>query len=152
VFAELKTCKGLLHAGRINLHRIPLVPTLFLVWLCWLPNAMGALFEALVTRTEYVWRKEITADAKRSKPRETCGRWDPEGSVACGVAHQVYALKASSGGKLWESWMGGAVYSSPAVVGGTVFVGSNDYKVRGADPPGRLTTAGGRTCMRPEKL
>jgi outer membrane protein assembly factor BamB len=78
--------------------------------------------------------------------------WDTEGSVACGFANQVYALDAASGGKVWEFWTGSLVYSSPAVVGGTVFVGSNDKKVRGADPPGRLTTAGGRTCMRLEKL
>ena len=72
----------------------------------------------------------------------------------------MYALDAASGGKLWEFKTGGPVHSSPAVVGGTVFVGSNDKvfvksrdgKVRGADPPGRLTTAGVRTCMRLEKL
>ena len=81
-----------------------------------------------------------------------CGRWDTKWSVAGGVAHQVYALNASSGGKLWEFETGAAISSSPAVVGGTVFVGSNDRKVRGADPPKRLTTAGVRTCMRPEKL
>ena len=68
------------------------------------------------------------------------------------VAHQVYALDAASGGKLWEFATGGFVDSSPAVVGGMVFVGSDDNKVRAADPPGRLTTAGVRTCMRLEKL
>ena len=152
MFAELKTRKGRLHADGMKLHIIPLVPTLYLVWLCWLSNVMRVQFEAPVTRTEYFLLREITADAKRSKPRETCGRWDTEGSVACGVAHQVYALDAASGDKLWEFFTGNDVCSSPAVVGGTVFIGSDDGKVRGADPPGRLTTAGGRTCMRPEKL
>ena len=60
----------------------------------------------------------------------------------------MYALDAASGGKLWEFATGGDVYSSPAVVGGTVFVGSYDYKVRGANLPGRLSTEGVRTCMR----
>ena len=64
----------------------------------------------------------------------------------------MYALDAASGDKLWEFATGDRVNSSPAVVGGTVFVGSDDNKVRGADPPGRLTTAGVRTCMRLEKL
>ena len=57
----------------------------------------------------------------------------------------MYALDAVSGGKVWEFATDGQVYSSPAVVGGTVFIGSGDGKVRGADPPGRLTTAGVRT-------
>ena len=64
----------------------------------------------------------------------------------------MYALDAASGAKLWEFETGDSIYNSPAVVGGTVFVGSFDNKVRGADPPGRLTTAGVRTCMRLEKL
>ena len=60
----------------------------------------------------------------------------------------MYALDAASGDKLWEFETEGPVQSSPTVVGGTVYVGSNDNKVRVADPPGRLTTAGVRTCMR----
>ena len=64
----------------------------------------------------------------------------------------MYALNASSGDKLWEVETGGTVHSSPAVVGGTVFVGSYDHKVRVADPPGRLKTARARTCMRVAKL
>ena len=64
----------------------------------------------------------------------------------------MYALDAASGVKLWEFETGGSVYSSPAVVGGKVFVGSydgyDDGKVRVADPPGRLTTARVTTCMR----
>ena len=79
-----------------------------------------------------------------SNPGVGCGRWDTEESVACGVAHQVYALDAASGDKLWEFETGDGVVSSPAVVGGTVYVGSNDNKVRGADPPGWLTIAGVR--------
>ena len=64
----------------------------------------------------------------------------------------MYALDAASGSKLWEFATGGYVYGPPTVVGGTAFVGSMDHKVRGANPPGRLTTAGGRTCMGLEKL
>ena len=75
-------------------------------------------------------------------------RSDTEVSVACGFAQQVYALDAASGETLWafrtENW----VSSSPAAVGGMVFVGCHDYKVRAADPPGRLTTARVTTCMR----
>jgi outer membrane protein assembly factor BamB len=45
---------------------------------------------------------------------------------------KVYALKASSGAKLWSyttGTSGGGVRSSPAVVGGVVYVGSGDGKV-----------------------
>jgi len=59
---------------------------------------------------------------------------DAEGSVACGVAHQVYALDAASGGKLWEFATAGVVLSTPAVVGGKFSVGSTgDTKVRVVD-------------------
>ena len=64
----------------------------------------------------------------------------------------MYALDAASGGTLWEFETGDDARSTPAVVGGTVFVGSWDSKVRGADPLERLTTARVRTCMRLEKL
>jgi outer membrane protein assembly factor BamB len=60
----------------------------------------------------------------------------------------VYALDAASGDKLWEFATGASVTSSPAVVDGVVFVGSWDNKVRVSDPPGWLTTARVRTCMR----
>ena len=63
----------------------------------------------------------------------------------------MYALDAVSGDKLWELGVGSSD-SSPAVVGGTVFFGSNSQKVRGADPQRRLTTARVWTCMRLEKL
>ena len=91
-----------------------------------------------------------TADAMRLRSRGggAYDRWDTEGSVACGVAHQVYALDAASGGKLWEFATGGDVISSPAVVGGKIFIGSRDSKVRVADQPGRQATARVRTCMR----
>ena len=78
--------------------------------------------------------------------------WDTEEGIACGVAHQVYALDAASGDKLWEFETGKSIHSSPAVVGGTVFVGSADHKVCGADPPKWLPAVGERTCMRLEKL
>ena len=45
----------------------------------------------------------------------------------------MYALDAASGEKLWEFETGDSVMGSPAVVGGTVFVGSVDFKVRGAE-------------------
>ena len=64
----------------------------------------------------------------------------------------MYALDAASGGKLWEFETGDRVSSSPAVVGGTVFVGSDDNKVRVADPPGWLTTARVTTRMHPQDL
>ena len=100
-----------------------------------------------------MWKIESTADAMRPTGRGgACGQWDTEGSVACGVAHQVNALDAASGSKLWEFKTGYAVHGLPAVVGETVFVASMDGKVRGANPPGRLTAAGGRTCMRLEML
>ena len=60
----------------------------------------------------------------------------------------MYALDAANGGKIWEFETGGSVFTKPAVVGGTVFVGSLDNKVHAADPPGRLTKVRERTCMR----
>jgi outer membrane protein assembly factor BamB len=39
--------------------------------------------------------------------------------------HNVYALDASTGLKIWNYTLGGPVDSSPAVVNGTVYVGSN---------------------------
>jgi outer membrane protein assembly factor BamB len=41
----------------------------------------------------------------------------------------VYALNASTGGKLWKHATGYLVYSSPAVANGVVYVGSDDHKV-----------------------
>ena len=64
----------------------------------------------------------------------------------------MYALDAASGDKLWDFRTNGPVRSSPAVVGGTVFVGTLGDKVCGADPPERLTTADVRTCMNLEQL
>ena len=64
----------------------------------------------------------------------------------------MYALDAASGDKLWEFGTWNSVSSSPAVVGGTVYVGSWDHKVRAEDPPGLLTTATVMTCMHLEKL
>ena len=59
----------------------------------------------------------------------------------------MYALDAASGGKLWEFSGEYGVVHSPAVVGGTVYAKSG-AKVRGVDAPGRLSTAGVKTCMR----
>jgi len=43
--------------------------------------------------------------------------------------HNVYALKASTGAKLWSYTTGNEVISSPAVANGVVYVGSADGKV-----------------------
>ena len=42
---------------------------------------------------------------------------------------KVYALSASSGSKLWSYTTSNWVYSSPAVVNGVVYVGSQDGNV-----------------------
>ena len=60
----------------------------------------------------------------------------------------MYALDAASGGKLWAFATAGAVRSSPVVVGGKVFIGSEDCKVRVVDPPDWLATARVRMCIR----
>ena len=76
-----------------------------------------------------------TADATDCDAQAACRRWDTEGSVACGVARQVYALDAASGDKLWEHETPGPVTSSPAV-GPTIYVGSiGETQVRLVDPP-----------------
>ncbi len=43
--------------------------------------------------------------------------------------HNVYALNASTGAKLWSYTTGDTVYSSPAVANGVVYVGSFDNNV-----------------------
>ena len=117
-------------------------------------KAKSVQFQAPVTIPEYsLCGKWEALLMRQDRPAGgACGRWDTEGSVTCGVAHQVYALDSASGEMLWEFTTGFYVHSSPAVLGGTVFVGSNDNKVRGADPPGRLTAVGVWPCMRLEKL
>jgi outer membrane protein assembly factor BamB len=59
---------------------------------------------------------------------------DPESSpsVVSGVVyfgsvdHNIYALSASTGGKLWSFATGNQIASSPAVVNGAVYIGSED--------------------------
>jgi outer membrane protein assembly factor BamB len=46
---------------------------------------------------------------------------------------RAYALDASTGAVLWNSTIGGYVFSSPAVVGGMVFFGSDDSKLYALD-------------------
>jgi PQQ-like domain len=41
----------------------------------------------------------------------------------------VYALDANTGAELWSYTTGGAVYSSPAVANGMVYIGSDDGKL-----------------------
>ena len=48
-----------------------------------------------------------------------------------GDDHKVYALDASTGNVRWTYTTGNLVISSPAVAGGTVYIGSNDHKVYG---------------------
>ena len=43
--------------------------------------------------------------------------------------NNVYALKASTGAKLWSYTTGYQVFSSPAVANGVVYVGSQDNNV-----------------------
>ena len=43
--------------------------------------------------------------------------------------HYVYALNAATGGYIWSYKTGSSVDSSPAVVNGIVYVGSEDHKV-----------------------
>ena len=43
--------------------------------------------------------------------------------------HKVYALNAATGHARWSYTTGNWVKSSPAVAGGTVYVGSDDGKV-----------------------
>ncbi len=45
----------------------------------------------------------------------------------------MYALDAATGAKLWSFATGGAIDSSPAVAGGTVYIGSNDDSVYALD-------------------
>ena len=45
----------------------------------------------------------------------------------------MYALKASTGTKLWSYKTGGRIDSSPAVAYGVVYVGSYDYNLYALD-------------------
>src|SRR5437764_12454022 len=47
--------------------------------------------------------------------------------------HNVYALNAKTGAKLWSYTTGGAIYSSPAVGGGIVYIGSQDRTLYALD-------------------
>ena len=49
--------------------------------------------------------------------------------VLKGRRGHVYALDASSGEEIWNYPTGGAVYSSPAVVDGVMYIGSMDSNV-----------------------
>jgi glucose dehydrogenase len=53
--------------------------------------------------------------------------------------HNVYALNAATGAFIWNYTTGGAVYSSPAVANGVVYVGSNDGKVYAFGSPQKTT-------------
>ena len=53
--------------------------------------------------------------------RQALAMWIPD--------HKVYALDAATGHLRWAYTTGGNVDSSPAVAGGTVYVGSGDHKV-----------------------
>jgi hypothetical protein len=49
--------------------------------------------------------------------------------VLKGRRGQVYALDAMSGEEIWSYKTGGAVYSSPAVVDGVLYIGAMDSNV-----------------------
>jgi len=50
-----------------------------------------------------------------------------------GAGGSVYALKASTGARLWNYPTGSNVSSSPAVANGVVYVGSQDHSVYALD-------------------
>jgi len=52
--------------------------------------------------------------------------------------HNVYALNASTGAKLWSYATGGAVQSSPAVANGVLYIGSTDDNVYAFGLKGRV--------------
>ena len=56
-----------------------------------------------------------------------------DGTVYIASGTKVYALDAASGTPRWTHTTGGHVFSSPAVVDGTVYIGSNDNKVYALD-------------------
>lgn len=70
------------------------------------------------------WSYRTGSEAVRSSP-----------AVANGVVYvgseddNVYALKATTGAKLWSYRTGGDVLSSPVVVNGVLYVGTDDRKV-----------------------
>src|SRR5262249_55259447 len=69
-----------------------------------------------------------------------------------GADHNVYALDASTGAKLWSFPTGGFIdHCSPAVANGVVYIGSGDGKVDALDATSRtklwtFTTGGGGTA------
>lgn len=59
-----------------------------------------------------------------------------DGIVYVGVgrpASMIYALNAFNGSKLWDYETGDAVWSSPAVAHGMVYIGSNDHNIYALD-------------------
>lgn len=67
------------------------------------------------------------ADMAKSSPAVARGK------VYVGVGRELLALDAGTGAVRWRQPTGGAVDSSPLVVGGTVYVGSDDRSVYGFD-------------------
>ena len=47
--------------------------------------------------------------------------------------HNVYALNAATGAKLWSYTTGDSVESSPSVTNGIVYIGSNDHNIYALD-------------------
>ncbi len=54
--------------------------------------------------------------------------------VLKGRSGHVYALNATSGEEIWNYQTGGAVYSSPALVDGVMYIGSMDSNVYAFGP------------------
>jgi outer membrane protein assembly factor BamB len=95
---------------------------------------------ATVSGTGYAPKESVTlewnyptSNTRHFSP--TAGGVDSASAVVKGVVYvgsndsKVYALRASTGTKIWSHATGGQVKSSPAVVNGVVYVGSFDYKV-----------------------
>ncbi|MGW1942378.1 outer membrane protein assembly factor BamB family protein [Streptomyces goshikiensis] len=90
----------------------------------------------------------VGRDAEGQHTREIDRRADDESGVDPGLPpvrdqlvgpppvaadRKVYALDAATGTSRWIHITGGAVLSSPAVVDGTVYIGSDDRKVYALD-------------------
>ncbi len=67
--------------------------------------------------------------------------------VLKGRRGHVYALDASSGEEIWNYQTGGAVYSSPAVVNGVMYIGSMDSNVYAFGPSDQIELGDLRTYL-----
>ena len=79
----------------------------------------GKLYAVSATNKNFFGRGH---SAGPSRPRPPCRdrRW------SSARVNTVYGLDATTGAVLWTGATGGTVSSSPAIVGGTVYIGSQD--------------------------